>query len=408
MGDIARAGIDDDRAGIDDDRAAGDTARAGIDDDRAAGGAARAAGPPPPNPDAFRFDWQALPAITADLPGTGGQTRACPDDFVVSEIPRHPPDGRGDYAYAYVEKRGLATHDLAAALRQQGVPYREIGIAGLKDKHAITRQWLSVPARHAAALESLDQLDGAKILETARHSAPLRRGQLRANRFEARVRHPEPDWQPRAQAILQRLQTAGLPNYFGPQRFGRFNSNAIDAVRLLRGEKVPGGRRLNQFFISALQSHLFNLLLKRRIELGVYDRTLPGDRAQRHDTGGVFIVDNPDAESARAMRLEISPLLPLYGRKVSGALPSLAAQLSAAALEQEILDALSLRRSDFRPHARGDWRPSRAIPEAPTLSPDPDGYLAQFTLPSGAYATNFLRELTKSAPNAATPPEPDE
>ena len=252
------------------------------------------------------------------------------------------------------------------------------------------------------------------MLETSRHSARLRRGQLRANRFEARVRHPAPDWPPRAQAILQRLQTAGLPNYFGPQRFGRFNSNAIDAVRLLRGEKVPGGRRLNNFFIAALQSHLFNLLLKRRIELGIYDRTLPGDRAQRHDTGGVFIVDDPDAESQRAHRLEISPLLPLYGRKVSGALPPTPSlppangQLSAAALEQEILDALTLRRSDFRPHARGDWRPSRAIPEAPTLSPAPNGYLAQFTLPPGAYATNFLRELTKSPPTATTPPGTDE
>ena len=204
------------------------------------------------------------------------------------------------------------------------------------------------------------------------------------------------------------MQTAGLPNYFGPQRFGRYNTNALDAVRLLRGEKVPGGRRLNQFFIAALQSHLFNLLLKSRIELGVYRRTLPGDRAQRHDTGGVFIVDNPDAESQRAQRLEISPLLPLYGRKVSGALPSPAAPLSAAALEQEILDALTLRRSDFRPHARGDWRPSRAIPEAPALSPAPHGYLAQFTLPPGAYATNFLRELTKSPPTAPTPPDTDE
>ena len=174
---------------------------------------------------------------------------------------------------------------------------------------------------------------------------------------------------------------------------------------------MPGGRRLNQFFIAALQSQIFNLLLKRRIELGVYHRTLPGDRAQRHDTGGVFLVTNPDAESQRAHRLEISPLLPLYGRKVSGALPPAAPEpeiLSAAALEQEILDALNLRRSDFRPHARGDWRPSRAIPEAPTLSPVPHGYLAQFTLPPGAYATNFLRELTKSPPTAATPPEPDE
>ena len=335
-----------------------------------------------------------MPAITADLPGTGGEIRVCVDDFVVSEIPRFPPDGGGGYAYAYVEKRGLATHDLAAALRARGVPFRDIGVAGLKDKHAVTRQWLSVPAPHSAALDALDELDGARVLETARHSAGLRRGQLRANRFAARVRRPEADWPARARAIVERLQGAGLPNYFGPQRFGRFNSNAVDAVRLLRGERVPGGRRLNDFFVSALQSHVFNLILKRRIELGVYDRVLPGDRARRYDTGGVFVVDDADAEAERARRLEISALLPLYGRKVSGGLQA------AAALEQEILSALGLRRSDFRPRARGDWRSSRVIPEAVALLPTADGYIAEFTLPAGGYATNFLREITKSAPGA--------
>ena len=344
--------------------------------------------------DEFRFDWSVLPTITADLPGTGGRTRVCLEDFGVSEIARSNPSGEGGFAYAYVEKRGLNTHDLVAALRERGVPYDKVGVAGLKDKHAITRQWLSVPAGHALALEALDTLDGVRVIEVSRHDTRLRRGHLRGNRFEVRVRHAGADWQGRGQAVVNRLQTLGLPNYFGPQRFGRFNSNAIDAVRMLRGEKVPGGRRLNDFFISALQAHLFNWYLKRRIESAIYSSVLSGDRARRHDTGGMFLVGDPLAESERAARLEISAVLPLYGRKVSGGLEK------AAELETQVLEHFALRRSDFRRHTRGAWRISRVRPEDIVLYRSEDGYVAEFTLPNGSYATTFLRELTKSESEA--------
>ena len=305
--------------------------------------------------DEFRFDWTVLPAITESLPGTGGTIRTCPEDFVVSELSRFPPSGEGEFAYAYVEKRGLNTHDLLATLRDHGVPYNDIGVAGLKDRNALTRQWLSVPAAKEKCLDALDEMDGVRVLETSRHDRRLRRGSLSGNRFEVRVRDPEADWKERAERIVERLGRAGLPNYFGPQRFGRFNSNAIDAVRLLRGEKVPGGRRLNELFVSALQAHLFNWNLKRRIESGVYDRVLAGDRARRHDSGGMFIVGDAAAESARAQRLEISAVLPLYGRKVSGGLEE------AAAMEEETLRRFGLRRSDFRRLTRGDWRISRVL-----------------------------------------------
>ena len=340
--------------------------------------------------EAFRFDWTALPAITSDIPGTGGQTRVRLEDFVVSEIPRFLPSGAGEYTYAYIEKRGLNTHDLVAALRDHGVPYNDVGVAGLKDKHAVTRQWLSVPGEHARALEALDRMDGVRVLELSRHETRLRRGNLRGNRFEVRVRKPDADWEKSARSVVGRIGEAGLPNYFGPQRFGRFNSNAIDAVRMLRGERVPGGRRLNEFFISALQAHLFNWNLKRRIETDVYRTVLAGDRARRHDTGGMFLVGNAAAESERAVRLEISAVLPLYGRKVAGGLEE------AASLEGEVLQRFGLRRSDFRPLTRGDWRISRVRPEGLALWPCEDGYAVEFTLPNGAYATTFLRELTKA------------
>ena len=345
-----------------------------------------------PELEAFRFDWDVLPGVTDGMAGTGGRTFICADDFVVSEMPMLQPAGKGDYAYAYVEKRGLNTHDLVQALREAGVPYNDVGIAGLKDRQAVTRQWLSVPAQFSNQLTALDDMDGVTVLEMARHEERLRRGQLRGNRFEARVRGPEPGWESRGHKVIDRLQNVGLPNYFGPQRFGRFNSNAIDAVRMLRGEKVPGGRRLNEFFISALQAHLFNWNLKRRIELGLYDQVLTGDRARRHDTGGMFIVGDGAAESDRARRLEISAALPLYGRKVSGGLEE------AAKHEDAVLMHFGLRRSDFRRNTRGAWRISRVCPERIVLRPCTDGYVAEFTLPSGAYATTLLRELTKSVP----------
>ncbi len=344
----------------------------------------------------FRFDWTVLPAITSDIPGTGGQTRVCLEDFVVSEIPRFLPSGSGEFAYAYVEKRGLNTHDLVAALRERGVAYNDVGVAGLKDKHAVTRQWLSVPGEHEHALESLDGMEGVRVIEQTRHETRLRRGNLRGNRFEVRVRRPVDGWESLAESVVGRIAEAGLPNYFGPQRFGRFNSNAIDAVRMLRGERVPGGRRLNEFFISALQAHLFNWNLKRRIETGLYRRVLSGDRARRHDTGGMFLVGDAAAESERAARLEVSAALPLYGRKVAGGLEE------AAALESDVLQRFGLRRTDFRPLTRGDWRISRVRPEHIALRPCRDGYTVEFTLPNGAYATTFLRELTKTEDNRAT------
>ena len=338
--------------------------------------------------DEFRFDWAVLPAITESLPGTGGAIRRCLDDFVVSELSRFPPSGEGEFAYAYVEKRGLNTHDLVATLREHGVPYDQVGVAGLKDKYAITRQWLSVPAAHARCFNALDDMDGVSVLQTSRDDRRLRRGFLSGNRFEVRVRDPEDGWKERAERIAERLGMAGLPNYFGPQRFGRFNSNAIDAVRLMRGEKVPGGRRLNDFFISALQAHLFNWNLKRRIESGVYNRVLRGDRARRHDTGGMFVVGDAEAESARSQRLEISAVLPLYGRKVSGGLDE------AAAVEERTLGQFGLRRSDFRRLTRGAWRLSRVIPGDVSIRDCEQGYIVEFTLPNGSYATCFLRELT--------------
>ena len=338
----------------------------------------------------LRFSWDDLPAASAHLPGTGGVLRAHIDDFAVTEIPSYLPSGAGAHAYAFIEKRELTTMEVVSALAREGVPRKTVGFAGQKDKYAVARQWLSVPAEHAESLQSLDGVDGVTVLETSLHRNKLGIGHLRGNRFSLRVRSPRDDWQPTADAVLAHLRQIGAPNYFGPQRFGSFNTNIADGLRLIRGERMRVDRRMRRFYQSALQSHLFNRLLKLRMERGLYDAVLTGDRAQRHDTGGMFVVDDREAETERARRMEISAALPLFGRKAR------ISEGDAGTLESLVLSEFSLEYTQFRsiPGAR---RISRIRLDDATLTAADDGYIAEFTLPKGAYATVVMRELMKTA-----------
>ncbi len=336
----------------------------------------------------LRFSWDDLPAASTHLPGTGGVLRAKIDDFVVEEIPSYLPSGTGAHAYAFIEKRGLTTRDVVTALAESGVPRGTVGFAGQKDKYAVARQWISVPAEHGDAFNLLDDIQGLVVLETSLHRNKLGLGHLRGNRFSLRVRDPCDDWQPIAVDILAHLRRAGVPNYFGPQRFGSFNTNIADGLRLIMGEKMRIDRRMQRFYKSALQSHLFNWLLKMRIERGVYDAVLEGDRAQRHDSGGMFVVDDAVVESERARRLEISAALPLFGKK---------ARISsgdAGAMEERLLSDFGLEYGQFR-RIPGARRISRIRLDDAELRAADDGYIVEFTLPKGAYATSVMREFMK-------------
>lgn len=340
--------------------------------------------------EAFRFRWSDFPPLTQALPGTEGVLRITPEDFVVRELPLYLPSGQGSHSYALIEKRGLSTRDLVVALMRLGLAEAEIGVAGLKDKHALTVQWLSVPNRLAQVWAELDKLDGVRVIETSRHSNKLGIGHLLGNQFTVTIRQTGPEALPSAQAVVAALQAQGVPNYFGPQRFGRFGSNAIDGVRLLRGETVPGGHRLKLFFISALQSLLFNHLLRLRLERGLYDCVVARERAKRHDSGGLFVVEDAALESERAKRLEISAAMPLYGKKVrlSGG--------EAGELEQEVLDLFGLRWLDFV-RRRGAYRSSRVLLRDVRLEGGEDQVILSFGLPKGAFATSVLREVMKVA-----------
>jgi tRNA pseudouridine13 synthase len=344
---------------------------------------------PPALAERLTFRWASLPTLTAELPGAGGTVRAHPDDFQVREVPSYAPSGQGSHAYAWVEKVGVTTRELVRVLVAAGVPPSAIGVAGLKDKVARTWQWISVPRRfEAAAWAALAATDGVAICDTSRHRNKLGLGHLQGNIFRLRVRDVHPEALSRARAIAARLQRDGLPNYFGPQRFGRYGRNGLDGWRLLQGERVVGDQRLQRFFLSALQSLIFNRLLAERIEEGLFARVLVGDWARKHDTGGTFEVVDADLESARAARGEISATLPLHGKKVavSGGEAGLREARALAALEVRWV-ALRLR--------HGDRRPSRIFPSELRLEQRDADLDLHVQLPKGSYATTLLRELLK-------------
>jgi tRNA pseudouridine13 synthase len=295
----------------------------------------------------------ATPLLTVDLPGTGGRVREAPEDFVVEELPSYEPSGAGDHTFLLVEKRGLTTLDAARAIaRAVGVPVRSVGYAGLKDKWALTRQTLSVehvsPTRAGHALEGVS---GLRLLRATPHGNKLRLGHLRGNRFALRVRGVGDGAADRARAVLEELRARGAPNGFGEQRFGLRGDNHDVGRELVRGdpeaalavllahedaegEFAPAGRterRLREaldrgkdaaralatlslpvlrLYVSAYQSHLFNLLLAERLHrLGTLEA---GDLAFLHAKGAVFRVDDPESEQPRADRLELSPSAPLF------------------------------------------------------------------------------------------------
>ncbi|AZI42670.1 tRNA pseudouridine(13) synthase TruD [Deinococcus psychrotolerans] len=345
------------------------------------------------------FSWSALSALTP-TPGSGGLLRREPADFVVEERPTYLPSGSGDHLYLHLEKVGHTTAHLARQLSVQlGVKAKDLGIAGLKDRHAVTRQWISLPAKYEARLGDFS-LEGVQILETGRHTNKLGLGHLRGNHFTVRVRGA-PETAAQAQSTLDLLTHLGVPNYFGPQRFGLGGLNAEEGLKVLRGESELRDPQVRRFLSSSVQSALFNRFVSLRLERGLFDGLLSGDMAKKHDTGGVFLVEDAQAESPRAARNEVSATGTLFGRKTKPL------TLDAGALEAEVLGEFGLTPEVFASR-RGDRRLIRIFMEDAALTPEEDGYTVSFALPKGSFATSVLRELMKTdvdAPDAGTPDE---
>lgn len=347
-----------------------------------------------------------LPYRTRDLPGIGGRIRTTDADFFVDEIAAYPPGGEGDHVFVHVEKRGLTTVEAARRLATAAeVSARDVGWAGMKDRHAVTRQWLSLPP--PARPEAVAGLDTPEltVLAAVRHRHKLRTGHLRGNRFVLVVREvgDAEAAATRARAILDGL-AAGAPNWYGEQRFGARGDNAAAGLALLRaGGKGGGPPRHKRLLISALQSHLFNAWLTARELDGLATTVLPGDLLQKTDTGGLFPSTEPTVDQPRLDAGLVVVTGPMFGASMR----TPPADTVAGEREAAILAAAELTAADFAPIASlapGTRRPAAirlGAPEVVVVAPD--AISVSFSLPAGAYATAILRELQKRPDGADAP-----
>ncbi len=314
------------------------------------------------------------------------------DDFLVEELPLYEPTGEGGHTFVWIEKRELDTEEVVRALaRAAGVPPREIGYAGRKDRRAVARQWMSVPALDPTQALAL-AIPGVRVLAARRHPHKLRTGQLRGNRFAIVVRGVDAAAAERAGARLDELRRVGLPNRFGSQRFGRDADNAERGRAVLEGRLRPRDRRAARFLVSALQSEVFNEVLAAR-PLAL-DEIETGEVAQVVDSGGLFVVEDAARETARAGRFEISATGPIFGTGGRDPVPAGAAaeRERAAAATLGVTDEL-VRNAPAGLRLRGARRPLRVSVADAAMGIDGETVRLTFSLASGSYATVLIEEL---------------
>ena len=316
--------------------------------------------------------------------------RVEPEDFKVEEVPLYPPTGEGGHTFVRILKRLRTSDAIARQLAERtGVPARDVGYAGRKDRVAVTTQWMSVPDLDPDDALAL-QLDGAEVLEAVRHPHKLRTGQLKGNRFELRLRGVDPAAEEAARARLEGVIDRGMPNRFGAQRFGHGNRNPDRGRAILSGETSLRDRRKARFLISALQSQVFNRVLEERPT--ALDAVEAGDVARVTESGGLFLVEDVETDLERASRFEISATGPIFGTKMSEPSGDVAAREARIMEEFGIPPGpeLSVPRGLKLPGAR---RPVRVAVADPVLSRDGEDLLFSFGLPSGSYATVLLEEV---------------
>ena len=317
--------------------------------------------------------------------------RTSPEDFRVDEIDAFEASGSGEHLLLTVEKRGMNTAFAARRLAEwAGIEAGGVSYAGLKDRHAVTRQRFTVhlPRKVAPDLAALES-DELHVVDHAWHARKLPRGALLGNRFALVMREVR-GVPAEIEARLQAIQARGVPNYFGEQRFGRGGDNVASALAMFAGARVR--REQRTLLLSAARSELFNRVLAARVRDESWDRGLEGEVWMLDGSRSVFGPEPwNELLAARLAAFDIHPTAPLWGR---GALRS---QAAAAALEAAALadaQALALRAGLEAAGLKQERRATRLRPDG--LAWDwlaGDVLRLRFGLPPGTYATTLLAEL---------------
>lgn len=322
--------------------------------------------------------------------------RVTPEDFEVEERLGFEPDGQGEHLLLWIEKRGVNTSWLGQQLaRWAQVQPMAVSWSGMKDRHAVTRQWFSVHLPKRIAPDEDPSIDGVQVLARSWHGRKLKRGSHRSNGFSIVLRDVEGD-RAAAESVLASIASRGVPNAFGEQRFGREAGNLDRARSWLAAEKprrLPHEQR--GLLLSAARSHLFNLVLVERVRRGDWDQAIGGDCFQLDGSGSWF---GPEAVVSDELRTrvdsgDIHPTGPLWGAGESPATDEADAIETLAVAVEPILCA-GLARFDLRQERRA-LRMKPANFAWHWLADD--ALRVAFDLPRGSFATAVLAAFCQTA-----------
>ncbi len=330
-------------------------------------------------------------------------------DFTVEEIPLYDFTGEGEHLVLQVRKKDMTTWEMLDILsNHMGIRRRDIGYAGLKDKHAMTIQYISVMAIHEEKLKAFSH-DKIKILSTVRHNNKIRVGHLKGNRFKIRLKKVLGVQKDKLDSVLKWIKTNGVPNYFGNQRFGTDGNNWEDGKKLLDGTLKMRDRKTREFLMGSYQSYLFNKWLAKRMELNLllekfteeeteqvmnlpkgslkgtkaqanFFKLVEGDVMMHYPYGRLFYVEDLATEAKRFESKDIAPAGLLPGKKTQ------LAQSTAGLLEAPFVEEMALNGA-----RRYAWVQVTEITK--NYVEEKAHYELSFVLPKGAYATNVLDVL---------------
>ncbi len=319
------------------------------------------------------------PEISADF-------RTVPEDFIVEEVLGFEPSGEGQHVCLFIQKRGENTQYVAKQLAElAGIRARDVSYGGLKDRHAVTRQWFSVQVGLNQKVDfSVLNSDSIQILKTVRHNKKLRIGAHKANRFEIVLRNISD--MAAFEDKIQPIARQGVPNYFGEQRFGKNGSNLYMAQRMFSGENIRD-RKVRSLVISAARSWLFNLQVSKRLQDGLFAKALDGD---------IFRLAGSRSYFSDTLNEEIHERLASRDIQIAGLLSGEQSQTQGEALNyinqalreyQAWADGLCAMR------VKADYRPMALFAEHLSVEAfDQNCAKISFELPVGSFATAVLRE----------------
>jgi tRNA pseudouridine13 synthase len=335
-------------------------------------------------------------------PTLTGNLKTTPQDFYVEEVLGFEPDGQGEFVFVFIEKVGVNTDYLAKRLASYAdIDPVKVTYSGVKDRHACTRQWfclhlLGRDVDFADLMYGFRDDEHIRVLKVTRHSKKLRIGSHRENRFIIRIRSLQGDLI-ELENRLSLVKMAGVPNYYGAQRFGINGNNLENGARWLEhGRK--GKKRLSKtesFWLSAMRSWCFNQALSDQLANGSWNRVFIGDIAQETNNSVQFRIKSlSPGLMLRQMTMKVQPVLPLISQGWQDGTSDKRALMitqSLASNEDVVEGLLNLGLSR-------DSRVSRLSPnnmewELIHKNSAPSELLMQFSLPKGAFATSVLREI---------------